>query len=124
MVVAYTHDVNHNTVTSMSGASFEDIRRADNQGKPVCYAFSECRGYQAMRRAHLHASRPSNKSLSVLFRTVISTQIVTRDLCEATFASEIGPRDSGRPFGQETARHFPDQRNSEVQRKVLIIIHF
>ena len=40
---------------------------------------------------HAHASRPSNKSLPALFRTVISTQIVTRDLCEATFASEIGP---------------------------------
>ena len=73
---------------------------------------------------HLHASRPSNKSLSVLFRTVISTQIVTRDLCEATFASEIGPRDCGRPFGQdlererekETAWHLPDQRNRENTR--------
>ena len=75
-----------------------------------------------MRRTYMrHGSRPSNKSLSVLFRTVISTQIVTRDLCEATFASEIGPRDCGRPFGQdleresETAWHLPDQRNREYK---------
>ena len=61
----------------------------DNPGKTsLRFPNAEAIGSR-MRRRTMDASRPSNKSppslpLSVLFRTVISTQIVTRDLCEAS----------------------------------------